>query len=187
MCYRSSQLSECTRSTLPQPAITFSMICVMRDSTTSDDAPRYRVSMFTTGRSTSGNSRSESRVTAPIPRMNSSSDITIAKTGRRTDRSEIIMGGRGSLADARRSSAGFVGRHVACRLEPGDLLHGAHGGAVTHLLRTLDDHALARLEARQHLDGAGAAAADADLTARSTAVRDDVDVLLLRLRRECLL
>ena len=30
-------------------------------------------------------------VTAPTPRMSSSSDITVAKTGRRTDRSEIII------------------------------------------------------------------------------------------------
>src|SRR5687767_12903014 len=150
MFERSSRLAELSRSTPSMPEISFSMICVMRDSTTSDDAPRYRVSMFTTGRSTSGNSRSESRVTAPIPRMNNSSDITIAKTGRRTDTSEIIMVELASLADAGRGSVGFVRGLVASRLDLGDLLHGAYGCAITYLLRSLHDHALARLETRQH-------------------------------------
>jgi hypothetical protein len=40
ICERSSRLEEFNRSTPSMPEISFSMICVMRDSTTSDDAPR---------------------------------------------------------------------------------------------------------------------------------------------------
>ena len=40
MFERSSRLEELSRSTPSMPEISFSMICVMRDSTTSDEAPR---------------------------------------------------------------------------------------------------------------------------------------------------
>src|SRR3954468_18490440 len=97
--------------------------------------------MLTTGRSTSGNSRSDSRVTAPIPRMNRSSDITVAKTGRRTERSEIIIApdSPGSLRDARGAPAartGFVRFAVQVIGEAVDRsLGGRHDGAIADLLR----------------------------------------------------
>ena len=40
ICERSSRLEELSRSTPSMPEISFSMICVMRDSTTSEEAPR---------------------------------------------------------------------------------------------------------------------------------------------------
>src|SRR6186713_777801 len=123
--------------------------------------------MFTTGRSMSGNSRRLSPNAAASPRMNSSSEITVARTGRRTDISEIIMRGARLLPHARRPRAARF-----MRARPGGFGHGfrghlrgAHRDAVAHLLRTFDDDLLALLEAGDDLDAAGAASADLDLAA----------------------
>src|SRR5688572_19669889 len=146
--------------------------------------------MLTTGRSTSGNSRRERRVTAPIPRMSSSSDITVAKTGRRTERSEIIMR-RISVAQRRGRGARLVRTLFERRLAVGgrqrpilDAFDGAYRGAVAHLLRAFDDHLFARFHAGEDLDGAGLAAADAHFATLHLAVGDHVHELLLRFGRQ---
>src|SRR3982751_6740271 len=101
--------------------------------------------MLTTGRSTSGNSRKDRRVTAPMPRMSSNSDSTVAKTGRRTDRSEIIIapGSLGDACGADAARAGFV--RLASELF-GLRIHrafdGRHAGAVPDFLRAFHDYPL---------------------------------------------
>src|SRR6185436_7110501 len=187
ICERSSRLEEFSRSTPSMPDISFSMICVMRDSTTSEEAPRYRVSTLTTGRSTSGNSRRDSRVMAPRPRMNSSSDITVAKTGRRTDRSEMSMGllTHGS----RRCGVGFVRARGAFvgELSLGGDLRGAHRHAVAHLLRSLDHHLFAGVEAGQDFNTAGPARTDAHFASLRLAIGHHEHVLALGFRCQRLL
>src|SRR5882672_6600220 len=187
ICERSSRLAELRRSTPSIPEISFSMICVMRDSTTSEEAPRYRVSMLTTGRSTSGNSRKLNRVMAPMPRINSSSDITVAKTGRRTDRSEIIIA-PASLGDARGTPAARAGFVRFAAQVFGQCVHrafdGFHARAVAHLLRAFDDHPLSGAQAGEHLDAPGPASADMDFAARDFTFRDHVHVLMFGFRRQ---
>src|SRR6186713_666630 len=145
--------------------------------------------MLTTGRSTSGNSRNDRRVTAPTPRMNSKSDITVAKTGRRTDRSEIIIWPfsteRGSLGDTRRARAGFMRLVREVRGHCIDRALGTlHARALAHLLRAFDDHPFSGTQAGKYFDTSGPAYADADFTARDLAFADHEHVLAFGFRRE---
>ena len=116
--------------------------------------------------------------------MNSSNDITVANTGRLTDRSEIIIAKCSPECCGTR--VGFVrfARSAIGRIRFDRALGGAHGRAVTHFLRAFDDHALTGGEARKYFDAAGPATADADFTARDLAIGDHVDVLALGLGRE---
>src|SRR5688572_33490764 len=119
--------------------------------------------MFTTGRSMSGNSRRLRPNAAASPRMNSSSDITVASTGRRTDISASFMRRAPSLPHAHGSGAiglvGTGGRRVRHRI--GCQLGGTHWRAVAHFLRTFDDDSITGLETGQHFHAAGTAIADA--------------------------
>ena len=76
------------------PLTASSSTWVMRDSTTAADAPVYVVVTDTTGGSMFGNSRSGSRVKAIVPSTISSRLATVARTGRRIDRSEMTTGQR---------------------------------------------------------------------------------------------
>jgi hypothetical protein len=73
------------------PAIESSKGLVTCDSMTSLDAPISRVLTVTTGSSMRGYSRKLRRWNETSPTSNSISDITVAKTGRRMEISEIRM------------------------------------------------------------------------------------------------
>ena len=73
------------------PATESSMTCVIFVSMMAADAPRYAVVIETVGRSMSGYSRTDSRCSDTMPKMTSSMLKTVAKTGRRTESSEIRM------------------------------------------------------------------------------------------------
>src|SRR5262245_2533774 len=106
--------------------------------------------------------------------MNSSSAITVAKTGRRTDRSEIIIGLTRSLPHAgRHRGIRFVrGAGPGFRVRVGCDLGGAHRNSVAHLLGSLDDDLFSSLETREHLDGARTARTDAHFAPLRLAVED---------------
>ena len=71
------------------PATESSMICVIFVSMIAADAPRYAVVIVTVGRSMSGYSRTDKRWSDTRPKITSIMLKTVAKTGRRTDSSEI--------------------------------------------------------------------------------------------------
>src|SRR5690606_3784132 len=100
----------------------------------------------------SGYSRTASRWSDVSPKMTSSRLMTVAKTGRRTETSAIrIASGR--------VAADFFDRR-----------------AVPHVLRAFDDHALPFREARDDLDVARPALADANLAPLDDAIVDDEHV-----------
>ena len=82
---------EVMMSTPSMPAIESSSGLVTCDSITSDDAPVRRVVTLTTGSSMRGYSRTCRRNTETAPMSTSSSDITVAKTGRRIEISENFI------------------------------------------------------------------------------------------------
>src|SRR5688572_32933618 len=118
--------------------------------------------MLTTGRSMSGNSRRLRPNAAATPRMSSSSDITVASTGRRTDISASFMR-CASLPHTHRRGAVRLVRTGSRRIRHGigRQLGGTHWRAPAHLLRTLDDDPITGLEAGQHFHPAAAAVSDA--------------------------
>ncbi len=121
------------------PAISFSRTCVTRLSMISAEAPRYRVSTETTGGLMSGYSRSASWSSASTPTITSTRLMTAAKTGRRTEVSEMIIGP--DLAAGQRRDR--------------------HAGA--DLLGTLCDYGVTLFEAVHDLDHTWHPSADADL------------------------
>ena len=83
-------------STPSMPASASSSTCVMRVSTTAADAPGYSTETETIGGSIAGSSRSVRRVNAIRPSTTSSRLITVAKTGRRIERSDRTTSAAGS-------------------------------------------------------------------------------------------
>src|SRR5688572_5665447 len=168
------RLRDSTVSMPSMPATASSSTCVIRVSTTAADAPGYATCTDTIGGSMFGSSRSVSRVNAMMPTTTSSRLITVAKTGRRIDRSERL------IASARRGRRRGVGR-----LRPAGLrrLRRDLGDprAVAQLHRTVDDDAFAGGETLQDLDFAGAARTEFDAALLDGAVGlHDEDVGLLR-------
>src|SRR5262245_19567770 len=108
------------------PATWFSMMRVIFDSMTVDEAPRYVVLIPTTGALMSGYSRTAKRPAAMKPMMVSNALITTAKTGRRTETSERSTG----LTPSNRVRKLFAAAET-------------HRLAVAHLLRALGDHKIA--------------------------------------------
>ena len=90
-CERSSSLSDSILRMPSMPATESSMICVILVSMIAADAPRYAVVIETVGRSMSGYSRTDRRWSDTRPKITSSRLMTVAKTGRRTESSEIRM------------------------------------------------------------------------------------------------
>ena len=86
----SSALEDVSFSMPSMPATASSMGCVMRDSTTGAEAPRYVVCTVTDGRSVRGISRTPRRDRLSKPTNTSSRHSTVANTGRRMDSSESV-------------------------------------------------------------------------------------------------
>ncbi len=82
---------EVMMSTPSMPAMESSSGLVTCDSMTSDDAPTSLVVTVTTGSSMRGYSRTDSRSKDTTPMSTIISDITVAKTGRRIEVSEMRM------------------------------------------------------------------------------------------------
>src|SRR5512139_3466228 len=124
--------------------------------------------MLTTGELTSGYSRIGRRSAAMMPRINSSIDSTVAKTGRRIEMSESVTAAR-SGAQARR---GVRSDELANRR------------AFTQLQRALRDHALALRQALRDFHAAGSAPADLHFALAHAPIRDDVHELPRLLRHQ---
>ena len=175
---RSVRDTEVMMSTPSMPAIESSSGLVTCDSMTSEEAPMSRVLTLTSGSSMRGYSRRLSWLNDTRPIRISSSDITLASTGRRIDVSEIFMTIlqfrrplRAEPADGGPEAAPEAGRPPArgppaATAAPGLLRSiDAHRQAVAaqqaRLARGGDD--VAGLQALQDLDLAGQAQADARL------------------------
>jgi hypothetical protein len=91
ICACSARLMEVITSTASMPAMESSSGLVTCDSMTSADAPAYFTLTVTTGSSIFGYSRIDSLVKLTIPISKTSSDSTVAKTGRRMETSESFM------------------------------------------------------------------------------------------------
>src|SRR5512137_2848076 len=124
--------------------------------------------MDTTGDSTSGSSRTARRDQARKPRITSSRLRTVAKTGRFTEISEILM-------------TVFPVPPAAWRPEP--RLHpeppprlDAHPRAFTQLLRAFRDHEVTLRETLQHLHVAHATLPEAQAALRHGVVLDQEHV-----------
>ena len=87
---RPTRLFELIDLTPSIPLIRSSKICVILLSTIAAEAPGYVVLILTTGGSISGYSRSGKVKKATIPNVIKSKFITVAKTGRLTERSDKI-------------------------------------------------------------------------------------------------
>ena len=120
--------------------------------------------MLTTGCEMSGYSRIDSRSAAITPRISSSSDSTVANTGRRIESSESRHDGGEPAARLPAGAATGV-----------DSL--AHRRAVAQLQRALDDHAVAGAQAGDDLDEARLAAPSCTSRFATLSPCDHVDEL----------
>ena len=91
ICVCSARLIDVITSTASIPAIESSSGLVTCDSMTSADAPAYLTVTVTTGSSILGYSRTDNFVKLTAPISNTSSDSTVANTGRRMESSASCM------------------------------------------------------------------------------------------------